>query len=265
MKSPERTQQMQGLGSFLESTGIPKTTERLAYGEPLTNISQANVPLLKPETADALLNVAPFAGEAAKFAKVGKNLPVGLSIMGESHPEWDKMMGDAAKMMEARGHTPEEIYQTTNTYKNKAGDWEQAGKEYHGSHKAPNAKEYGAYLHDLTGIMPKDVYTRQGKSLYGVGDPATDSEWWTAAMKAKGNPEAEVQVYRAVPKGIPSINSGDWVTTSPTYAKWHGENVLDGEYDILSKKVKAKTLSTAGDPQEYGYHEESALEKEPRK
>ena len=68
MRDPQRTQQLQGLAGLLESTGIPKTTERLAYGEPLTNIGRANVPLLKPETADALMTVAPIAKTAAVMA-----------------------------------------------------------------------------------------------------------------------------------------------------------------------------------------------------
>ena len=128
-------------------------------------------------------------------------------------------------------------------------------EEYKGSHTAPNAETYGAYLHDLTQIMPKNVYTSQGKNLYGVNDPTIDHEWWMTAMKAKGKPDAEVEIYRAVPKGVKNINSGDWVTTSRKYAEDHGENALNGEYEIISKKVKAKNLSTAGDPQEYGYHE----------
>lgn len=69
MKDPRRTQQMQGLAGLLESTGIPKTTERMAYGEDLTNIGRANVPLLKPETAEAMMTVAPLAPVAGKAAK----------------------------------------------------------------------------------------------------------------------------------------------------------------------------------------------------
>jgi hypothetical protein len=69
MKDPRRTQQLQGLAGLLESTGIPKTTQRMAYGEPLTNIGRANVPLLKPETAEAMMAVAPFAPVAGKTAK----------------------------------------------------------------------------------------------------------------------------------------------------------------------------------------------------
>jgi hypothetical protein len=125
---------------------------------------------------------------------------------------------------------------------------------YKGSHTAPNANVYGATLDDLTKIMPKDVYSQEGKRLYGIGDRLTDSEWYTAALRAKGNPDAEVTIYRAVPKGVKDINASDWVTTSQNYAKWHGENALDGQYEIIKKKVKAKTLSTEGYPYEFGYN-----------
>lgn len=81
MQSPQRTQQMQGFAGLLGTTGIPQTIERMAYGESLTNIGRANVPLLKPETADALMTVAPFAGPAVRGAKMlPKNVPVGASI-----------------------------------------------------------------------------------------------------------------------------------------------------------------------------------------
>ena len=74
MQSPERTQQMQGFAGLLGTTGLPQTIERLSYADDgvkgfvdaLTNVNKANVPLLKPETADALMTVAPFAGPAAR-------------------------------------------------------------------------------------------------------------------------------------------------------------------------------------------------------
>lgn len=85
MKDKQRTQQMQGLAGLLESTGIPQSVERSAYAQSpkalldaLTNVNRANVPLLKAETADALMTLAPVAGPAAKL--LPKNLPVGLSI-----------------------------------------------------------------------------------------------------------------------------------------------------------------------------------------
>jgi hypothetical protein len=126
---------------------------------------------------------------------------------------------------------------------------------YRGSHSAPNAETYGATLDSLEGIMPADVYSSRGKRLYGLGNSDVDAEWFAAAFKAKGKPDAEVTVYRAVPKGVKEINSGDWVTTSKTYADMHGENTVGDEYEILSKKVKAKTLSSEGYPYEFGYNE----------
>jgi hypothetical protein len=75
MQDKRRTQQLQGLGNLLESTGIPKTLERAAYADSprglldaLTNVNRANVPLLKSETADALLTLSPVPSGANKAA-----------------------------------------------------------------------------------------------------------------------------------------------------------------------------------------------------
>jgi hypothetical protein len=127
--------------------------------------------------------------------------------------------------------------------------------DYRGSHTAPNAARYGATLDNLAGIMPENVYSSKGIGLYGLGDRQIDSQWFAAAYKAKGKPDAEVTVYRAVPKGVKDINNGDWVTTSKNYAQNHGESALNGDYEIISKKVKAKTLSSEGYPYEFGYNE----------
>ena len=128
-------------------------------------------------------------------------------------------------------------------------------EDYRGSHTAPNAKVYGGTLDQLEQIMPKDVYSQQGKRLYGINDSTIDHEWYMAALRAKGKPDAMIEVYRAVPKGVKNINNGDWVTTSKKYATDHGENTLNGEYEIVSKKVKANTLSSEGYPYEFGYNE----------
>jgi GNAT superfamily N-acetyltransferase len=129
-----------------------------------------------------------------------------------------------------------------------------ADTSYKGSHVAPNAETYGATLDNLSGIMPADVYSSKGIRLYGINDPAIDREWFAAAYRAKNKPDAEITIWRAVPKGVKDINSGDWVTTSQTYAKNHGENTLNGEYDLISSKVKANTLSSEGYPYEFGYN-----------
>jgi hypothetical protein len=151
----------------------------------------------------------------------------------------------------------ESMYRLPETNANKELTEIQANKieDYRGSHTAPNAKVYGGTLDNLGAIMPEDVYSSKGIRLYGINDPQIDSEWFKAAYLSKGNPDKLVDVYRAVPKGVKDINNGDWVTTSKTYAKNHGESALNDEYEIISKKVKASTLSSEGYPYEFGYNE----------
>jgi hypothetical protein len=73
--SPERTQQMQGTMEFLGVPALARTVERLSYGEPITNVGKANVPMLPDDTAEAAIAVAPLGGPLAKYAKrVGTNL-----------------------------------------------------------------------------------------------------------------------------------------------------------------------------------------------
>lgn len=129
---------------------------------------------------------------------------------------------------------------------------------YRGSHTAPN-REFGAPLYDLTGggqMYPADVYSPQAVRYYGTGYPKADKEAFDLARRVRGNPDAEVVMYRAVPNDpkISGINAGDWVTLSKEYAKTHGESALGGDYKILRKKVKAKDLYTNADSiHEFGY------------
>ena len=58
---------------------------------------------------------------------------------------------------------------------------------------------------------------------------------------------------------LPPINYGDWVTINKEYAKDHGASALDGNYKIISKKVKASDLFTNGDSiHEFGYDPENS-------
>ena len=133
---------------------------------------------------------------------------------------------------------------------------------YRSSHKAPSP-EFGAPLYDLTGggqMYPADVYSAKATQYYGTGFPKADKEAFALANKVRGNPDAEVTMYRAVPKDekITNINAGDWVTLSKDYAKIHGESVLGNDYKILSQKVKAKDLWTNADSiHEFGYQPQS--------
>jgi len=83
MSAPQRTQQMQGAAEFLYGTGIPKTLERMSYGDSLFSGSGMT---LRPreETINAAMNVAPFAPAVGRLAsravRATEGMPVGMSI-----------------------------------------------------------------------------------------------------------------------------------------------------------------------------------------
>ena len=67
MSAPERTQQSQGVAQFLYGTGIPKTLERMSYGDSLFSGSGMTL-RPKEETINAAMNVAPFAPAVGRLA-----------------------------------------------------------------------------------------------------------------------------------------------------------------------------------------------------
>jgi len=124
--------------------------------------------------------------------------------------------------------------------------------EYSTGHTAPHP-EGGAMMHDPHAVFP-DIETH-GRQCYGTGADY-DYESLSQISHARGRPEASVHIYRAVHKDVKDqqMNAGDWVTTSPSYAKEHGEANLGNKYKILKKTVRADELATNGDSiHEWGY------------
>jgi hypothetical protein len=135
--------------------------------------------------------------------------------------------------------------------------------DYRGAHTAPN-REFGAPLHDLAAIYPDDVYSANAARFYGHGgdEVAMDRRTVQIAQSLRGKPDAEVTIYRAVPKDekIKEINAGDWVTINKQYADLHGNSALRGNYKILERKVKAKDIYTNADSiHEYGYDPDDVM------
>jgi len=121
-------------------------------------------------------------------------------------------------------------------------------------HKAPYNDGYSKPLHDMTDIYPDDIYTH-GVQYYGDG-VHYDRLAIDIMKKVRGNPDARIRVYRAVPKDLKEtkLRDGDWITISKEYAKEHGENNLDGKYKIIEQMVSAKHVFTDGNSiHEQGY------------
>jgi len=138
--------------------------------------------------------------------------------------------------------------------------------KYRGVHKAPTREFSDIYgsLDEMNKTYPDDIYTDpQAWRYYGHGtqkDMSMDKESIRIIRSVKGNPDAEVTIYRSVPKGKQqTINEGDWVTINKQYAKMHGERFDEGQ-DIIEKKVKASEIFTEGNSiHEFGYSPESKL------
>jgi 8-oxo-dGTP pyrophosphatase MutT (NUDIX family) len=126
-------------------------------------------------------------------------------------------------------------------------------QDYRMQHQAPDS-DYGAPLHDVESMMP-DFYTHP--HYYDNGQEY-QHESTSKIFSARGNPEKKVRIYRALPaehagKGF---NSGDWVTTSKSYAREHARINADPKHDwpVISTTVPAKHLHTEGDVHEWAYN-----------
>lgn len=117
--------------------------------------------------------------------------------------------------------------------------------EYAGSHRAPRI-EQGATLNDPRMVFGDDIFGPNAQRYFGTGNDLMDAESIAIIKSAMDNPDAIVPIYRSVPKGVTSINPGDWVTTSKAYANDHGDASLGGTFDVLEMMVPARQLATDG-------------------
>jgi hypothetical protein len=121
---------------------------------------------------------------------------------------------------------------------------------YKMSHR-PN--EDGPRAHNLTESdqIPKDMYSE----WYGSRGSVADKQSIAALKAIKGQPNAEVTIYRAAPTS--KMRSGDWVTFSKDYATKHAEsNTLAGnDLKVYQFKVPAHDVRWAMDDiNEFGYY-----------
>lgn len=115
---------------------------------------------------------------------------------------------------------------------------------YQGNHR-PNSD--GPTAADLfeNDWAPADIYDHPE---FYTGYRGMLGETMRQLNSARGNPEAPVTVYRAAPKGT-TINDGDWITLSKTYALQHaysqsrpGEKLV-----VTARQARAKEVRWAGD------------------
>jgi hypothetical protein len=133
-------------GVISEALGIPaasRVANKLSYGEPITNVGKANVPLIPEDTAEAAMFAAPIAGKYAKTAgkmageainnamvygegNLAKITPQPMRIfVGPNSATFDKVNAVKAHEMEKAGIEPEKIWQETGTFRGPDQQWRQ--------------------------------------------------------------------------------------------------------------------------------------------
>lgn len=125
--------------------------------------------------------------------------------------------------------------------------------DYRGSHQ-PDLSEAAVGFHEADRLYT-GVYGHP--EWYGHGDPAVDRETIAQMRRARGNPDAQVTIHRAVPPGVTAINPGDWVSPSRGYAAQHGMHPTDPSQDwpVLSRTVPARHVreGSGNSIHEWGY------------
>jgi hypothetical protein len=126
-----------------------------------------------------------------------------------------------------------------------------AGDSYRMEHRAPTDDGYSAPLHDLVRMLPADVY--EHPDWYGAD---LDDLTLSVVNAARGNPDLEVSIFRAMPAPFTAIRRGDWVALSLGYARRHAivDNDPAHDYAVVTARVRACELFSEGnDLNEWGY------------
>lgn len=114
------------LSNALSVPAIATTADRMSYGAPLTNARQANVPWLKPETADALMMAPVSPRNALAAASMGMGADTGAMraiFAGITAKTADKTALAQAEKLTAAGADPRKIWKDTGWMKGGDGKW----------------------------------------------------------------------------------------------------------------------------------------------
>lgn len=111
-------------------------------------------------------------------------------------------------------------------------------------------KEDGAQGHNVETHFP-DFYSHPEWYTYGLPG---DDETVEVLKRIRGNPDARVTIYRALPHEDYGIEPGNWVSLSKAYAEQHALQAEGPAWPVVSLEVTAKEVRTPGDDiNEWGY------------
>lgn len=107
--------------------------------------------------------------------------------------------------------------------------------DYRGRHQ-PDLTDESVGIHEVDRLYPKFY---ENTNVYRQGPiDATHRETVGVLNRVRGNPTADVTIYRGVPKSVTGIHPGDWVTPSRRYAEQHVRSNVPGGH-VVRRVVKA--------------------------
>lgn len=173
------------LNMLSQLIGVPAlatTANRLSYGEPLTNAGMANVPFLKPETADAAMALAAAAPAVARGALRASDAAV-RGITGNPQATAQGVIDYAQSMAPALN--PATVWHGS-PHKFDAFDASKIG-----TGEGAQAYGHGLYLADIPAVA--NEYARM--NLTGPGQ--------VAHVAGKGGADSAMQALKTVYPGMP--------------------------------------------------------------
>ena len=173
MSDPRRTQQMQGIASFIRGTGVPSTLENLSYDPSGRGLftgagGLGGTTRMRPEAIEAALTLAPGVGPAARLA--------GRGAVATGRTLGPTAAGMTERYMQRQGMMPSlDVYQGTPytfppTARNPLGEFD-ASKI--GTGEGAQVYGYGIYTAEAPAVA-KGYQDRLGANLITVDGKPMD-------------------------------------------------------------------------------------------
>ena len=178
---------------------------------------------------------------------------VGIGMV-ETEPEWRRRGVASALLGRLRREFPgKEIDPGMTTPEGSAWWAKAAAEDYQTGHQPGDDGPSLDYMDDPDSYYPSDVY--EHPEYYVPRGPSYSDESIAVMLRVRGKPNEMVTIYRAAPPGQTTINRGDWVAITPTYARVHKESNGQPDWEIYSASVPASSVRNGGnDLVEWGYH-----------
>jgi hypothetical protein len=202
---------MQGTAQFLYGTGIPKTLERMSYGDSLFSGAGGlgGTTRMRPETAEALINVAPFAPAASRVGRTVGRLAgeeINAAMTGQPTRSLLGQMTPKPKLLDVYHGTPHTL---PPTERNSLGEFD-ASKI--GTGEGNQAYGYGLYTAEVPTIA-KEYQRKLGGVDVKLGNTSLDE------IIAKGGEDAQAAQRLKRDFTNPSIAQNPDDVSNPSFWK----------------------------------------------